>query len=71
MLSMTLPLLDGVNLGRHPMVAKLLKGCYNENPPRPRYLSTWDPNTVLNYMADRGENEGLPFEDISMRLATS
>ena len=53
MLSMTLDPLDGRNIGEHPMVIQLMKGCYNVNPPRPRYDSTWDPAVVLDFLAKR------------------
>ena len=41
-LSSTLPPVDGVAVGAHPLVARLMKGAYNLRPPKPRYTSTWD-----------------------------
>ncbi|KAK4028217.1 hypothetical protein OUZ56_017497 [Daphnia magna] len=33
--------LEHAKIGIHPLVIKLLKGCYNQNPPNPRYSSWW------------------------------
>jgi len=61
MLSKTLGAVDGHNVGTHPLVIKLLRGCYNRNPPRPKYSSTWDPSVVVSYIASLGGNETSPF----------
>lgn len=49
MLSMTLPPIDGTDIGKHPMVSKLMKGIFNKNPPKPN--STWDVDRVLTCVA--------------------
>ena len=49
MLSSTLPTKSTGTIGKDPLVTSLLKGIYNERPPVPRYLSTWNPDTVLAY----------------------
>ena len=41
---------DGVEIGKHPLLARMLKGIFNERPPRPK-LEDWhthetDPNSV-------------------------
>ena len=56
MLSMTLDPIDGHNIGEHPLVIQLLKGCYNLNPPKPRYESFGDPDLVLSYFNSLGDN---------------
>jgi hypothetical protein len=35
MLSSTLGKIDGVDIGKHPLVVKLMKGAYNKKPPIP------------------------------------
>lgn len=49
MLSSTLGLgpLGPSEIGKHPLVTKLLKGIYNARPPAPRYANTWDPAHIL------------------------
>ena len=49
MLSSTLPTNSTGTIGKDPLVTSLLKGVYNERPPVPRYLATWNPDTVLAY----------------------
>ena len=70
MLSMTLYPYEGSNIGEHPLVVQLLKGCYNENPPRPRYESTWDTDVVLDYLSSLGNDESLDFAQLSLKLLT-
>ena len=60
MLSSTLTLLEGREVGRHPLVMALMRGIYNSAPPRPRYSSTWDVHQVLNYFSER-HNASLVF----------
>ena len=39
--SMLLPL-DGYSVGKHPVIARLLKGMFHVRPPEPRYSFTRD-----------------------------
>ena len=32
--------IDGMVIGQHPIVTRVLKGAYNSRPPKPRYSST-------------------------------
>ena len=57
---------DGLDIGQHPTITKLLKGAYNERPPFPRYTSTWDVQKVLDYVTSLGVNGNL-----SLRQHTS
>lgn len=50
MLSMTLPRAEGVEVGKHPLVVKLMRGAFNSNPPSPRYETIWDVNVVLQFV---------------------
>ena len=70
MLSVTLRPIDGIPIGYHPLVVKIMKGCYNLNPPGPKYSSTWDPEIVLAYLRNLGENSGLSFADLSAKAVT-
>ena len=38
---------DGVDVGQYPIITSLLKGVYNDRPPLPRCINTWDVQTVL------------------------
>ena len=59
---------DGVSVGQHPLVARVLKGAFNERPPQPRYSETWDVNTVTSYIDNMGDNATLDLQDLSMKL---
>ena len=47
----------------HPLVKKLMSACYNLNPPKPRYESTWDTDVVIQFVKESDE-------DVSLSLAT-
>jgi integrase len=70
MLSMTLDPVEGKNVGEHPFVIQLLKGCYNTNPPRPRYEASWDSEVVLDYLASLGNDQSLDFDQLTYKLVT-
>jgi hypothetical protein len=61
MLSQTLDLIEGLPIGENPLVVRLLKACYNGNPPKARYLAIWEPEKVLSFIASLGENSSLSF----------
>ena len=46
---------DGHSVGEHPLVARLLKGIFNQHPPRPQYETTWDVAQVTEYLEKVGE----------------
>lgn len=70
MLSTTLGPCDGFDLGSHPLVVRLMKGCFNRSPPEPRYTGTWDPDRVLNYASASAPDEDLPLATLSAKLCT-
>ena len=42
---------DNVNIGSHPIVSRFMKGIFKNNPPAPRYHTTWDVSPVLSYLS--------------------
>jgi integrase len=70
MLSGTLKPMDGWRIGEHPVVIKLLKGCYNLNPPRPKYNKTWDPAQVLSFLSSLGDNNELSLSVLARKMVT-
>ena len=50
---------DGVEVGKHPMVSRLLKGAYHVRPSLTRYSSTWDVQVVLHYFEGLGPSSSL------------
>ena len=61
--------LDGLPVGQHPLVTQLLKGMFNNRPPRPRYSHTWDVASVTKYLASLGNNRSLSLKQLSFKLA--
>jgi len=59
---------DGHNVGQHPLISRLLKGIFHDRPPLPRYTSTWNVQTVLNYLEGLGENQSLSLKALSWKL---
>ena len=56
---------DGLPVGQHPLVSRLIKGIFNTRPPIPRYTSTWDVQTVLSYLESLS-----PSSNLSLKLLT-
>ena len=67
-LSTLLPSIDGVKIGDHPIVTRLLKGVRRERPPKCRYSVIWDVNLVLNLFRDWPENCNLPIRKLTLKL---
>ena len=59
---------DGVEVGKHPTITRLLKGAFHERPPLPRYTSTWDVNSVLQYLKSLGPTADLTLKQLTHKL---
>ena len=60
---------DGYEVGQHPLVFRLLKGGFNQRPPRLRYEVTWDVSIVLNYIESLEESDSLSLQILTWKLA--
>lgn len=67
--SMTHVHIEGVPMGQHPLVSRMLKGMYNSRPPQPRYTSTWDVDIMIRYLSSLGDNTALSLKQLSHKLA--
>ena len=63
--SMHVPV-DGISIGQHPLVSRLLKGAFHSRPPLPRYSGTWDVSRVLIYLGDHNLDDA----NLSLKLLT-
>ena len=59
MLSVVLSPADGMPVGQHPDILRLLKGVFNSRPPEKRLMPEWDLKKVLDFLL------GSLFEPIS------
>ena len=62
--------IDGMSVGKHPQVTRLMTGVSNERPPNPGIHYTYDIETVLNYMRSLPDNNQLPRDLLSWKTAT-
>jgi hypothetical protein len=67
MISKTLPLVEGKPIGSHPLIKNILNGCYNLNPPKPKYNSSWDPNVAITFITSLGDNRLLRLTTLSRK----
>ena len=67
LLSTLLPV-EGIPVGQHPLVIRLLKGVFNLRPPMPRYTHTWDVSKVLTLLKEMGPNENLNLKRLTQKL---
>ena len=61
--------LNGLPVGQNPLVIQLLKGMFNNRPPKPRYFHTWEVSSVTTYLASLGSNRSLSLKQLSWKLA--
>ena len=61
--------LDGLPVGQHPLVIQLLKGMFNNRPPKPRYSHTWDVTYVTKFLASLVINRSLSVKQLSLKFA--
>ena len=58
---------DGVPVGQHPIITRLIKGIFNVRPPIPRYSKTCDVQLVLNFLQTQGKSETLPLKMLKLK----
>ena len=68
-LSAILPKFDGLSFGQNNVVCRLLKGVYERNPPKPRYVEFWDVNKIFVLFKSWGSNSRLDIKLLTMKLA--
>ena len=67
---MTHPPIDGVVIGKHPLISRFMRGVFNNRTPQPRYSFTWDVAKVLSHIRSLGTNDTLPMKELTHKLAT-
>ena len=60
---------DGVEIGKHPLVSRMLKGAFNERPPRPKYESIWEVDLVLAMFKKDGPSRTLLLQELTVKTA--
>ena len=57
-------------MGKHPLVSQMLKGAFNERPPRPKYEYIWKVDQVLAMFRKEGPSESLSLQSLTIKTAT-
>ena len=65
---MLLPLFEGHDFGKHPVVCGIMRGIYNKRPQRSRYSSTWDVDVVLLYLTQLFPLKRLTLRELTCKL---
>jgi len=67
-LSFLIGSVDGMPIGKHPLVIRLVKGVWKSRTPKPRYNSVWDAGLVLGLFKSWPTNSQLDLKRLSMKL---
>ena len=59
---------DGFVIGKHPMMAKFMKGVFSLRPPEPKYFVTWDVRQVLDFLKTWSPVESLSLKQLTLKL---
>ncbi|XP_071165217.1 uncharacterized protein [Mytilus edulis] len=60
---------SGIDIGKHKLVTRYMRGIFNARPSLPKYTETWDVNIVLDYLKTLPANEELTLLQLSQKLA--
>ena len=61
---------EGVMVGKHPTVCRLMQGIFHSRPPKPKYKSVWDVDMVVTYIRSMEPSEQLSIKNLSWKLVT-
>lgn len=65
-----LSLIMGPRISSDDRLKRFLKGVFRLKPPAPKYNVTWNPGTVLDYLASKFPNENLSLDMLTKKLVT-
>lgn len=60
--------IDGIQIGKHPLILRFMKGIAKLRPPAARYDVTWDANKILDLIKSWSENEMLDLRFLTYKL---
>lgn len=63
-----LSLISKNKVGQDERVKRFLKGAFKIKPSFPKYNTTWNPNVVLDYLANMYPNNSLSLEQLTKKL---
>ena len=66
-LSTTLLLIDCYDVGKHPLVTRLMRGIYNSRPPVKTLVPTWSVTIVLRMLKLWSPNDKLDLKHLTTK----
>lgn len=63
------PLIQGLAIGKEPLVCRLLRSIRLKNSPGSRYSILWDVNIILHFLKDWPDNKDIALKQLSAKLA--
>ena len=64
----TIVTVDGVSIGRHPLVVRFLKGVFNLRPPVSRHKEVWDVSTASKFLKTFSPVASLSLKNLSLKV---
>lgn len=64
----TIITVDGMFIGSHPLVVRLLKGVFNLRPAVPRYKEVWDVSIELRFLKALSPVASFSLKNLSLKL---
>ncbi|CAC5393416.1 unnamed protein product [Mytilus coruscus] len=62
------PLIDSLQVGKHPLIIRHMRAIFNERTPTSEYEFSWDVDIVLNEILSWGTNQALDIKHLSWKL---
>lgn len=59
--------IEGVSIGQHPLVSRLLKGVFHSRPPIPKYSKIWDVSRMLMHLSSMKVDRDTPLKLLTLK----
>ena len=70
MLSNILPVKEGIEFGKHPIVTRMLQGIFRTRPALPRYICIYDVEIVIKFLKSLPRWEEITLKWLTLKLVT-
>ena len=70
MLSNILPVKEGIQFGKHPIVTRMLKGIFRTRPALPRYICIYNAEIVIGFLKSLPCWEEITLKWLTLKLVT-
>ena len=70
MLSNIIPVKEGIEFGKRPIVTRMLKGIFRTRPELPQYISIYDAEKVIEFLESLPRWEEITLKWLNLKLVT-